>query len=40
VGVPFNETVDHDLTQTAAKVAAVCPTGALSTYKNKQDHET
>jgi len=40
VGVPFNETVDHALTQTAAKVAAVCPTGALSTYKNKQDHET
>ena len=33
IGVPFNETLEAGLTETAEKVAKACPTGALSVKK-------
>lgn len=30
IGVPFNEDLEHGLTETAEKVAKACPTGAIS----------
>jgi NADH dehydrogenase/NADH:ubiquinone oxidoreductase subunit G len=38
VGIPFNETLDAALTDTAALVAERCPTGALSKRSEEKNN--